>query len=91
MNEDKFVQTFKMMGHPIRLEIIKLLHNEGEHKVGDIVDQLDLPQATVSQQLAKLKSGDIVQSQRHGTNVHYWLNSEIAGTVIEAIEKLENK
>lgn len=82
---NELVQIFKLMGHPIRLSIIQLLKDVEYLNVGSIVETLDLPQATVSQQLAKLKAGNIVSAQRDGTKVRYSLVND---AVINIIEKL---
>ncbi|MBG9984578.1 winged helix-turn-helix transcriptional regulator [Aerococcaceae bacterium DSM 111022] len=85
---NELVQIFKLMGHPIRLSIIRLLKDEEFLNVGSIVDALELPQATVSQQLAKLKAGNIVTAQRDGTKVRYSLTNE---HVVHIIETLNNE
>ncbi|MBG9982605.1 helix-turn-helix transcriptional regulator [Aerococcaceae bacterium DSM 111020] len=84
---NELVQIFKLMGHPIRLSIIRLLKDEEYLNVGSIVDALELPQATVSQQLAKLKAGNIVTAKRDGTKVRYSLTNE---HVVQIIDSLQN-
>lgn len=79
---EHLTQIFKLMGHPIRLAIIQLLDHEGVMNVGQIVDALGYPQATISQQLAKLKAGDIVRGERQGTNVNYELIDPLVKKVI---------
>lgn len=86
LNENnEYVQIFKLMGHPIRLSIIVLLNEEDQLNVGAIVEALDLPQATVSQQLSKLKSGNIVTAKRDGTKVLYSLTNPIAIQIVQSV------
>lgn len=60
----------RMLGHPERLKIVEVLER-GEATVSAIQDTLDLPQAVVSQQLAKMRGCGIVAQRREGVHVHY--------------------
>lgn len=82
-NTEDLVSIFKLLGHPIRLSIVLTLMREDHLNVGEIVEELDIPQATVSQQLAKLKAGDIVSSKRDGTRVHYRLTSDAVRKLLD--------
>ena len=68
----KAADVIKVVGHPDRLRILEFLE-DGEKAVGDIQDCLDLPQAIVSQHLAKMRGWDIVESRREGIHVFYWI------------------
>ena len=68
----KAADVIKVVGHPDRLRILEFLE-DGEKAVGDIQDCLDLPQAIVSQHLAKMRGWDIVESRREGIHVYYWI------------------
>ncbi len=63
-------EIIKMLGHPERLKIVEVLE-EGETTVSAIQDTLDLPQAIVSQHLARMRGAGIVASRRDGVNVFY--------------------
>lgn len=60
----------KMLGHADRLRIVEVLEG-GETSVSDIQDELDLPQAIVSQHLAKMRGKGIVEARRDGSSVRY--------------------
>jgi len=64
------VQFLRHMSHQTRLQILCVLAG-GERSVGELQDALDMPQAAVSQQLAKLRSGGIVTERRTGRQVYY--------------------
>ena len=66
----KAADVIKVVGHADRLRILEFLE-DGEKAVGEIQDCLDLPQAIVSQHLAKMRGWDIVESRRDGTHVYY--------------------
>lgn len=63
-------EIIKMLGHPERLKIVEVLERH-EATVGEIQETLDLPQATVSQHLAKMRGFDIVSARRDGVHVYY--------------------
>jgi len=60
----------KMMGHPERLKIVEVLEG-GEAAVSEIQEALGLPQAIVSQHLAKMRGTGIVAARRDGNHVYY--------------------
>ncbi|MCS4095533.1 MULTISPECIES: metalloregulator ArsR/SmtB family transcription factor [unclassified Rhizobium] len=64
------VQFLRHMSHQTRMRILCALAG-GERSVGELQDALDMPQAAVSQQLAKLRSGGIVTERRTGRQVYY--------------------
>ncbi|HKI96397.1 MAG TPA: metalloregulator ArsR/SmtB family transcription factor [Gemmatimonadales bacterium] len=63
-------EIIKMLGHPERLKIVEVLERH-EATVTEIQDTLDLPQATVSQHLAKMRGCNIVSARRDGVHVYY--------------------
>ncbi len=67
---EKKADKIKAMAHPHRLCIIKGLM-EGGCNVTKIQECLGLPQSTVSQHLAKLKSAGIITGERNGLEICY--------------------
>jgi DNA-binding transcriptional ArsR family regulator len=66
------------MGTEPRLRIMQLLlsaHPEGL-VVGDIQEELDIPNSTLSHHLEKLKNEDLVRVQRESTFLRYTANSD---------------
>ena len=63
-------EIIKLLGHPERLKIVEVLE-EDEATVTDIQEALGLPQAIVSQHLAKMRGADIVAARRDGVHVYY--------------------
>ena len=75
-------ELLKAIAHPIRLCIVNGLLSEAGCSVSKIQGCLDVPQSTVSQHLAKLKSAGIVEGRRDGLEVHYFvINHDIIKVV----------
>ena len=64
----------KALAHPARVAIVKLLATNGECICGDIVDQLPLAQATVSQHLKVLKDAGLIRGTIDPPRVCYCIN-----------------
>ncbi len=60
----------KALSHEARLCILCLLI-DGEKSVGEIEQALNLRQAAVSQQLARLRADGVVKMRRNGKSVYY--------------------
>jgi DNA-binding transcriptional ArsR family regulator len=74
----RFADMFSAMGTEARLRIIRLLlaaHPEGM-VAGEIGEELDIPNSTLSHHLDKLKNEDLVSVQREGTFLRYRANTE---------------
>jgi DNA-binding transcriptional ArsR family regulator len=78
-------ELFKTIAHPVRLCILAMLMREQESNVTDIQCCLDVPQPSVSQHLAKLKSAGILSSERNGTEIIYKLKNEEVKHILEQI------
>lgn len=78
-------EMLKTIAHPVRLCILAMLIKEQESNVTDIQCCLDVPQPTVSQHLAKLKSAGILSSERNGTVIIYKIKNEEVKHIVEQI------
>jgi ArsR family transcriptional regulator len=63
-------EFFKALSHPLRIAIIDALR-AGEVGVNDLSAQLKVEQSTLSQQLAMLRSRNIVVGRKDGQSVFY--------------------
>jgi ArsR family transcriptional regulator, arsenate/arsenite/antimonite-responsive transcriptional repressor len=73
----KYADMFSAMATEARLRIMQLLlsaHPEGL-VVGDIQEELAIPNSTLSHHLDKLRNEDLVQVQREGTFLRYTANT----------------
>ena len=74
----RYADMFSAMGTEPRLRIMQALlsaHPQGL-VVGDIQDELDIPNSTLSHHLEKLKNEDLVRARREGTFLWYSANTE---------------
>lgn len=79
--------VFKALGHPVRLEIVKLLGSLGELCVCELVQKLNCDQTTVSKHLAVLKSAGVVSARKEGLNVYYRLRLVCTYEFIRCLEE----
>lgn len=74
----KYADMFSAMGTEPRLRIMQLLlsaHPDGL-VVGEIQEDLDIPNSTLSHHLDKLKTEDLVNVSRESTFLRYTANTE---------------
>ena len=74
----KYADMFSAMGTEARLRIMQLLlsaHPEGL-VVGEIQQELDIPNSTLSHHLDKLRNEDLVRVQRESTFLRYTANTD---------------
>ncbi len=72
-------ELVKAMAHPMRLCILNSLCNETSISVSNMTACLNVPQSTLSQQLAILRRAGLIVSEHHGKYVEYKLaNQKIA-------------
>ena len=64
-------ERFRVLGDATRLSILRLLLDEGELNVGEIVDRLGASQANVSKHLRVLHGARIVARRPDGTAAYY--------------------
>src|SRR5271155_5225185 len=80
----KYADMFSAMGTEPRLRIMQLLlsaHPEGM-VVGELQEELDIPNSTLSHHLDKLRNEGLVQAQRESTFLRYTANTEALQEVL---------
>jgi ArsR family transcriptional regulator len=67
--------TFKALADPVRLRLLSLIasHAGGEACVCDLTGPFDVSQPTISHHLKVLKQVGLIDSERRGTWVYYWV------------------
>ena len=85
--QNSLANMAKALGHPARVAIVEFLLQQKECVCGDIVSELPLAQATVSQHLKELKAAGIIKGNIDGNSICYCLNEE---TIAEFISFLTN-
>ncbi|MBI1384600.1 MAG: metalloregulator ArsR/SmtB family transcription factor [Rhizobiales bacterium] len=77
----------KALAHESRLMILCILSG-GERSVSDIEAMIDLPQPTVSQQLARLRVDGLVTTRRDGRMIYYAIADDEISGIIQALHDL---
>jgi ArsR family transcriptional regulator len=69
--DDEIAAYAKALGHPARVRIMRLLTRRNTCICGNIVEELDLAQSTVSQHLKVLKDAGLIRGEVDGPRVCY--------------------
>lgn len=79
-------EIFQALAHPTRIAIVESLRH-GETSAGDLIQQLELEQANVSQHLAVLRGKQIVVSRKEGNQVFYSLRDPVLIEVLDILKR----
>lgn len=68
-------QMFKALGDPVRLRLLSIVASQpgGEACVCDLTAAFDLSQPTISHHLKVLRETGLLECERRGTWVFYWV------------------
>ena len=80
---------FRALAHPIRIRILETL-GAGDQSVQELQEALDLEQPIVSQQLAVLRSKNIVTPRKVGTTVRYALSDPLITKLLSVAREIFN-
>ncbi|WP_330180097.1 metalloregulator ArsR/SmtB family transcription factor [Nocardia sp. NBC_01503] len=67
-------EFFKTLGHPVRIRVLELLSARA-HAVSELLEEIDVEAANLSQQLSILRRAGLVRARRTGLSVTYELTS----------------
>jgi DNA-binding transcriptional ArsR family regulator len=84
----------KALGHPARVHILRLLLSRDACYCGELVEELPLAQATISQHLKVLKNASLVTGEIEGLRTCYWadrdrlaeLHELVGGLLADSVE-----
>jgi DNA-binding transcriptional ArsR family regulator len=80
---------FRALAHPVRIRILELLVKD-DRSVQELQEALGLEQPVVSQQLAVLRSSNIVWSRKEGVSVRYAVRDPLIGTLLDTARQIFN-
>lgn len=80
---------FRALAHPIRIRILERLVKDS-HTVQELQEALGLGQPVVSQQLAVLRSNNIVSGRKEGVSVRYAVRDPLIGTLLDTARQIFN-
>ena len=72
--QNRLSQTFKVLGHPARVAILQYISMQRSCICNDLVDEIGLAQATISQHLKELKSIGLLDGEVEGKSICYCIN-----------------
>ncbi|HEX8378531.1 MAG TPA: metalloregulator ArsR/SmtB family transcription factor [Pedobacter sp.] len=74
--QNRLALALKAIAHPARIAILQEIIKANSCICGDLVNELGLAQATISQHLKELKNAGLIQGTIEGVSVCYCINSE---------------
>ncbi|MFI5154233.1 MAG: ArsR/SmtB family transcription factor [Chitinophagales bacterium] len=74
--QNRLALMMKALAHPARIAIIQQLIRTNACICGDLVDELGLAQATISQHLKELKNAGLIKGTIEGTSVCYCIDAK---------------
>lgn len=74
--QNRIADVAKALAHPARIAILEFLASQNSCVCGDIVEELPLSQATVSQHLAELKRIGVIKGEIEGPRVCYCIDKK---------------
>lgn len=84
--QNKLAQMMKALGHPARVAIIQHLAKSNACICGDIVNELGLAQATISQHLKELKNVGLIKGTIEGASICYCIDEKVWKTFQKEFE-----
>jgi len=75
------------LAQPIRIQLVELLHHEGEQPVQALADALGTSQQNISKHLAVLEAQGLLDHRREGRTIRYRLASDEAQKVIRLVAR----
>ncbi|GII82102.1 transcriptional regulator [Sphaerisporangium siamense] len=73
---EELAPLFKAIADPVRLRLLSLIacHEGGEACVCDLTDAFEVTAPTISHHLKVLRNAGLIDCERRGTWVYYWIN-----------------
>ena len=84
--QNRLAQMMKALAHPARIAIIQQLVKSQACICGDLVEELGLAQATISQHLKELKNVGLIKGTIEGTSVCYCIDGKVWNQYRSAFE-----
>lgn len=88
MTPERLATIAKALGHPARIRIVRQFDRCVPHVAGQIVDESELSQSTVSEHLRILREAGIVFSRKDGPRSWYCLRRSVLRAFAEAIDEM---
>jgi ArsR family transcriptional regulator len=73
VDAERLAPMFKALGDPVRLQMASMIAAKPELCVCEITPAFDLSSGTISHHLKTLREAGLVDCERRGTYVYYWI------------------
>ncbi|MCB0642820.1 MAG: helix-turn-helix transcriptional regulator [Phaeodactylibacter sp.] len=83
--QERVAAICKTLGHPIRMGILVLLHEQGAQSVSDLTRKLEKRQTVVSQHLNIMQLQGLLSSERIGKFMYYELHFPDCGMLFSLL------
>lgn len=80
-------EFFKTLGHPARIRVLELL-SERDHTVAEMVPEVGIEPANLSQHLAVLRRSGLVTSRKDGATVIYSPTSPYVAELLSVARRI---
>lgn len=88
MTDETVALIAKALGHPARVQILEQFEQCIPHVAGEIADESDLAQSTVSEHLRILREADLLFARKDGPRVWYCVRRSVLRAFARAVEDL---
>ena len=88
--QNELAQIFKILGHPARIAILQYISNQESYICNDLVEEIGLAQATISQHLKELKSLGLLKGEIEGKKLCYCIDVDRWNTIQKDLNKFFN-
>ncbi len=83
--QNELAQLFKILGHPARIAILQYISKQNACICNDLVEEIGLAQATISQHLKELKSIGLLKGEIEGKRMCYCINLDRWNTLQQSL------
>ena len=86
--DDLMADVFRALGHPVRLQIVRILNDEGACFAGDITRRLPVVASTASQHLKILREAGLINDAADGPHRYYSVDKQAVLDLKSWVRKL---
>lgn len=83
---ERAAYVLKCVAHPVRISIIDLLEQRERLTVSQLQEVLQIEQSLLSHHLTNMRDKGVVDTQREGKNVYYFLTDGTISNILECIK-----
>jgi ArsR family transcriptional regulator len=77
---------FKALGDPVRLRLMSMIASTTEACVCDLTDSFEVSGPTISHHLRVLREAGLVDCERRGTWVYYWIRPDAVRQLADLLQ-----